>query len=96
MSRCDFTMDERYKFLGAAPWSNQKVSKPVQYLAWVLTICGTFAVSSIVYFSFKEDIANDNILIYLSMVIGIIYYLLIFSHVAIKGKAPPGWLPWAQ
>ncbi|MGI9317799.1 MAG: hypothetical protein ACR2QW_10730 [bacterium] len=88
-------MDERSKFLGAAPWSNQKVSKPVQYLAWVLTVCGIFAVGSIVYFSLKEGVASDNVLIYLGMVVGLIYYLLIFSYVAIKGKAPPGWLPWA-
>lgn len=91
-----FNMGERYKFLGAAPWSNQKVSKPVQYLAWVLTISGIFAVSSIVYFGFLEGIENYNILIYSSMVVGLIYYFLIFSYVAIKGKAPPGWLPWAQ
>jgi hypothetical protein len=61
-----------------------------------LTLCGLCAVGSIVFFSFKEGIAKDNVLFYLGMAAALIYYLLIFSYVAIKGKAPPGWLPWAK
>lgn len=89
-------MDEKRKFLGAAPWANQKVGKPVRFLAWVLTLCGLCAVGSIVFFSIKEGMAKDNVLFYLGMAAGLTYYLLIFSFVAIKGKAPPGWLPWAK
>ena len=55
-------MDEKYKILGTAPWSNQKVNKPVQFLAWVLTISGIFAVGSNILFSFKEGIAIGNTL----------------------------------
>lgn len=89
-------MDQIYKIFGAAPWSNQKVNRPVQFLAWVLTICGLFAVFSIILFSLKEGIAKDNILFYPGLAAALIYYLLIFSYVAIKGKAPPGWLPWTE
>ncbi|MGB5297173.1 MAG: hypothetical protein WBN48_00420 [Thiogranum sp.] len=88
-------MDEKYKILGTAPWSNQNVNKPVQFLAWVLTISGIFAVGSNILFSFKEGIAIGPILFYLGIAVALIYYLFIFSHVAIRGKAPSGWLPRA-
>ena len=87
-------MKEDYKILSTAPWSNQKVSTPIQFLAWTFTICGLFSVAAIIYFTFKEGISNDNLLLYLGMTVGLIYYLTLFGYVAIKGKAPEGWLPW--
>ena len=87
-------MEEQYKILFKAPWSNQTVSKPIQFLAWFFTSCGLVAVAAIIYYSFKKGILKDNLFIYFGILIGLIYYLFLIGHVALKGKAPSGWLPW--
>lgn len=89
-------MSEMSKKLFKAPWSNQKVGIFLRSLAWLFFICGIFFLFSAVYYSFKEGISTEQLLPMLSMVSGIAYLSLLFGHVAIKGRAPAGWLPWIQ
>ena len=87
-------MNEEYKNLLKAPWSNQKVGIFIRILAWIYIVCGIFTVSAGIYFSIKEGIPKQHILFIVGMFILVIYSLLLFGYVAIKGRAPTGWLPW--
>ncbi len=87
-------MEEEYKILLKAPWSNQKVNILVQFLAWVYVVCGLFAIGAAIFFSIKEGVPKEHVLFVISGLIGLLYSLLLFGYVAVKGRAPVGWLPW--
>jgi hypothetical membrane protein len=77
-----------------APWANQKVGSVSSYLAWLFVLCGIFAFSVGVYFTVTEDLRVEMPLHFFAVMAGSVYILAIFLFVAIKGKAPSGWLPW--
>ena len=78
----------------AAPWANQTVGSVARFLAWVFVLCGLFALSAGVYFTVIEGFPTGMPIQFLGLMAGSIYILAIFLFVAIKGKAPSGWLPW--
>jgi len=89
-------MKEMTKKLFKAPWSDQKVGLFARVLAWIFLICGVFFLFSFTYYTFVEGISSEQLLPMLSLVSGISYLCLLFGHVAFKGRAPAGWLPWIQ
>lgn len=78
----------------AAPWANQTVGSVARFLAWVFVLCGLFALSAGVYFTVTEGFPTEMSLQFFGVMASTLYVLAIFLFVAIKGKAPSGWLPW--
>lgn len=78
----------------AAPWANQTVGSAARFLAWVFVLCGLFALSAGVYFTVTEGFPTEMPLQFVGIMASSLYILAIFLFVAIKGKAPSGWLPW--
>jgi len=89
-------MKKEFVNLSQAPWADQKVGSFIRLLAWIFIVCGIISLLIIVYFSFVEGVSKEYIATFLLPVIGISYFSLLFGHVAIKGKAPSGWLPWKK
>ena len=89
-------MKKQSRALLRAPWSNQQVGLFVRSLAWVFFICGIFSLCFFAFFSFTEVSSSEHLLSILSLVSGIAYLCLLFGHIALKGRAPAGWLPWIQ
>jgi len=87
-------MNEENKNLLKAPWSNQRVGLFFRLLAWVYILCGVFGISAAIFFSVKEGLPKEHALFFIVMFAGLTYSLLLFGYVAIKGRAPAGWLPW--
>jgi len=87
-------MNDAYKILTTAPWSGQKVGVIAKFLASVFVLCSFVALSAIVYYSFIEGVQKEHFLFVVGMSLGILYITILFGHVAIKGKAPKGWIPW--
>ena len=87
-------MNDEYKNPLKAPWSNQRVGSFIRLLAWVYILCGVIAISSAIFFTIKEGVPKENTLFIAVMLALVIYSILLFGHVAIKGRAPAGWLPW--
>jgi hypothetical protein len=87
-------MNKEYKYPSIPPWSSQKAGIFIRFLAWVYIVCGVIALSAYIYFSIVEGITKEYLLLFVGMLMLIIYSMLLFGHVAIKGKAPSGWLPW--
>lgn len=77
-----------------APWAKQSVGPFARFLAWVFVICGLFAFSAGAYFTVIEGFPTDMPLEFLGLLVGGFYLLTVFLFVALKGKAPSGWLPW--
>ena len=77
-----------------APWANQPVGPFIRVLAWVFVACGFFAYGGLTYFTVKEGVPTSLPLEFLGLLVGTLYMLAIFLFVAIKGKAPSGWVPW--
>jgi phosphate/sulfate permease len=77
-----------------APWANQTVGSVARFLALVFVLCGLFALSAGVYFTVTEGFPTDMPLQFFGVMASSLYILAIFLFVAIKGRAPSGWLPW--
>lgn len=76
-----------------APWSNQRVSMVVRIGAWFFVLCGIVALVSATYLSAIKGVRYEDLWVVLVMYPGILYFLWLFGHVALRGQAPPGWLP---
>jgi hypothetical protein len=87
-------MNEEDRNVLKAPWSNQKVGCFIRLLVRVYVLCGGFAIGAAIFFSVKEGLPKEHALFFIVMFAGLIYSLLLFGYVAIKGHAPLGWLPW--
>lgn len=85
---------EHENLLLKAPWSGQKAGGVVRLFALVFVLCGIFTLGALAYFGFKDGVPQKYILFVLGMAIGVVYFTLLFGHVAVKGRAPFGWLPW--
>ena len=77
-----------------APWSNQKVAPFVRVLAWVFIACAAFAFGLLVYFSLREGLPARVSLQAIAILFLSAYLTAVFLFVAVKGRAPSGWLPW--
>ena len=77
-----------------APWANQTVGPFVRFLAWVYVICGVVVVSAGIYFSVVEDVPARLPTEAIGLVFASAYIFAIFLFVALRGRAPSGWLPW--
>jgi len=76
-------------------WSNQKVSAFARFLAWIILFLGILSIGAYVYHLFKDGAElSKEFLFVTGMMIPLIYFVLLMSHVAVKGRAPEGWLPW--
>lgn len=87
-------MKEAYKNLLQAPWSGQKLGVVSRILAWLFILCSSTTLSVFVYYSIKEGVPTEYLLYVLGAGVGMFYITILFAHVAIKGKAPNGWIPW--
>jgi hypothetical protein len=80
-----------------APWANQQVKPSVRFFAWIFVACAMFALGGMFYFTIKEGVGDVGYYLAAEIFVGIVgiaYMAGIFLHVAVKGKAPSGWLPW--
>ena len=87
-------MNEFFKQLFKAPWSNQKVGLLARLLAFLFLAFGLFTVCTYAYLVIFEGLSISISALDVVTVIAIIYMTLLFGRVALTGKAPKGWLPW--
>ena len=76
------------------PWSNQPVKMWIRVLAWIWVILLVFLTAVLVWMIIPDKIPQEDILNVLGVVAGELYMTLLFAHVAIRGRAPAGWIPW--
>ena len=77
-----------------APWASQRVGPFVRVLAWLVALTGLFAVGAVISFMATEGVPIDLSLEACAMALGALYIVLLMLFVALKGRAPSGWLPW--
>jgi hypothetical protein len=77
-----------------APWAGQHVGPFVRVLAWLVSFAGLFAAGALIYFTALEGVGTDLSLGVCAMALGALYVVLLMLYVALKGRAPSGWLPW--
>jgi hypothetical protein len=87
-------MNEVFKQLLKAPWSSQKVGLFIRALACIFVILATFAICAFIYFSIVEGVPRNYLIQFILGLLLMVYMLLLFGRVALKGRAPEGWLPW--
>jgi hypothetical protein len=67
----------------------------MRFLAWFFVAIGLVATAQRLYFTVVEDtlaeIPAEGYLVILSS----LYILVLFFFVALRGRAPSGWLPWS-
>jgi hypothetical protein len=56
--------------------------------------CGVLVVGLAIYYAVAEGRPSNLPAAAYAMIAGIIYMTALFLFVAVKGKAPHGWLPW--
>lgn len=77
-----------------APWANQTVGPLTRVLAGAFVVCGLFAHGSAAYLTVKAGIPISPSPEDLGLLVGSVYMMVLFSSVALDGKAPSGWVPW--
>lgn len=77
-----------------APWSGQKVAGLARCLAALVAAGGLFSLGAILFALSRDGPPQLHRGLGACMGILLFYYTALFSYVAIKGHAPPGWLPW--
>ena len=78
------------------PWSNQCVSMPVRAGAWFFLLCGVFALAAATLLLLADGVPRDDVWFAAMAYPAILYFLWLFGHVALWGKAPVGWLPFTR
>jgi len=76
-----------------APWSNQRVSPIVRAGAWFFILCGAFALAITTYILLADGVRPGQVWFVVLSYPVIAYFLWLFGCVALRGKAPAGWLP---
>jgi len=78
-----------------APWSGEKIRPFIRALAWLFVLCAIVAFIGMLYTLYKEGPPNLNQVAGSALgTIATFYLLLLFTKVAITGRAPTGWAPW--
>ena len=78
------------------PWSGNSVRSWVRVGAWFFLICAVLAfVGAIVVTYMDGGIPRQYWLAAILFAIAELYFTLLVAYVAIHGKAPTTWIPWA-
>jgi len=77
-----------------APWADQKVRGPVRFAACFFLLAVGVGLMGLVASLFREGLPRDLSWNLVGALVFMVYGTWLFGYVAIRGKAPPGWLPW--
>ncbi len=76
------------------PWSGQSVKKWIRVLAWIWVILLALLGPVLIWLLVIDGIPKEDIMSVAGIVAGELYMTLLFAHVAFRGRAPKGWIPW--
>lgn len=82
------------KIMIKPPWKGERVKPFIRILAIIFIACACFALIGGLYYLVKDGIPKNMILEVVLLILLELYITILFSHVAITGRAPSTWYGW--
>ena len=90
-------MNNYLKSIFRAPWSNEVATPGQRIVVWLLLAFLTLATVAMCYSAITKGsagIPDHDVWVTARLVLGYLYFGALLFHIARKGRAPAGWLPW--